>query len=446
MNMQLKKYSVVLLVPIVFLLTSCYSIKKKDGMEQSDVATINPQAELDFKYIDSLKAHFCDYPKECEQYENYNFLEKRKFEEKVSKNKMRLALNFLNTYPDDPRYFEVLKFFLNLSFEPRFLMEKISDSLMVVLSKDVPPKTPEYYHQVRSLPIDHEAKSKWLKEGYEFAEKFIQSNAAVDKKIVIEVAVDARDFRQAFELYNMLYKEKKGMEATYWEQFDEYYWEPFLIRMIDLVKKYPESEKMAIYVEQLIALVSSFSPNLAKPYWETFLKLTSIDQPSFNFKGFEAIHIMAKENLKALKSLGNSKPLDMAFTAIDGTKINLVDLRGKVVLIDFWTIGCAPCIKEMPHVQALYDKYRNKGFEVIGLAADSDKAKKRVLEIIKRQGATWPQYLDKGKNVIVSYHTLHNIQSYPTVWLLNKDGIVVDRNARGKRLEPLIRKYLELDN
>ena len=94
----------------------------------------------------------------------------------------------------------------------------------------------------------------------------------------------------------------------------------------------------------------------------------------------------------------------------------------------------------------MYDKYRKKGFEVIGLAGDGDKTKKRLLEIIKKQGAIWPQYLDKGKNTNVSYHSLYNINSLPTVWLLNKEGIIVDRNARGARLEPLIRKYLELKN
>lgn len=162
-------------------------------------------------------------------------------------------------------------------------------------------------------------------------------------------------------------------------------------------------------------------------------------------KGFRAIHKMAMENLEALNSFDDAKPLEMAFTSIDGTRIDLADMRGKVVLLDFWSISCPPCITEMPHIQAMYEKYRNHGFEVIGLAADGDDDKKRVIDITTKQGATWPQYLDKGRNVTVSYHSLYHINSYPTVWLLNKDGLIVDRNARGERLEPLIRKYLDMD-
>jgi hypothetical protein len=94
----------------------------------------------------------------------------------------------------------------------------------------------------------------------------------------------------------------------------------------------------------------------------------------------------------------------------------------------------------------MYDKYRSQGFEVIGLVGDDDTAKEQVLKIIKKQSASWPQYLDKGKDAIVSYHSLYNIRSYPNVWLLNKEGIIVDKNARGVRLEPLIRLHLGLDN
>ena len=80
-----------------------------------------------------------------------------------------------------------------------------------------------------------------------------------------------------------------------------------------------------------------------------------------------------------------------------------------------------------------------------GIAAGGDTEKERVLEIINKQNATWPQRLDKGKDATVSYHALYKIASLPTVWLLNKDGKIVDRNARGIRLEPLIRTYLGLD-
>ena len=282
--------------------------------------------------------------------------------------------------------------------------------------------------------------------GYELADKFLQSDAPLEKKLEIEIAVLGRDYRRALDLYNGLKKIKGGVEKQYWEQFDKHYWEPFRLRMNILVEKYAELEIIAKYVEQVVSVASSYSPKLAKVYWEGYLQMTSEKQPLGSQKGFKAIHEKAKVNLKALNDYDETKPLEMSFTALDGTSINLADMRGKVILLDFWTIGCAPCIQEMPHVQEMYEKYRDQGFEVLGLAGDGDESKKRVLEIIEQQGATWPQCLDKSKDARISYHSLYNINSYPTVWLLNKDGLIVDRNARRERLEPLIRKYLGLDN
>lgn len=443
--MKLKIFITILIVQIVLLFTSCSSNVNADRTAQKLPAVLNSQAEKDFKNIDSLKAYFCDYPKECERYENSTFLEKRRFEDKVYKNRVQLALTFLKSYPNDSRYYEVLKLFFNMYFEPRFVTEKISDSLTAFLSKENKSKTQPYFQQLRALPIDVNAQNKWLEKGHELAAKFLKSNAPYEQKIQIEIALLARDFRLALKQYKSLDIQKEGVEADYWKQFDKHYWESFRLRMVGLIEKYSEFEIMATYMEQLIAFVAKFSPHLAKPYWEDFLQITDVNHPYFNHKGVRAVHEKAKANLMALKNVDDSKPLEMAFTAIDGTKINLADLRGKVVLIDFWTVRCAPCIKEMPHVQAMYDKYRSQGFEVIGLAGDGDTAKERVQEIMKKQHATWPQYLDKGKDAIVSYHSLYNIRSYPTVWLLNKEGIIVDKNARGVCLEPLIRKHLGLD-
>ena len=440
------KINVTTLGALMALLSiSCSKEIKSDGGKQKMVALKNPQAERDFKEIDSLKAYFCDYPEECENYKKFTYLEKRRFEEKVYKNRVRLAQNFLDSYPDDPLYFEVLKFFFNLNFEPRFLVENITDSLATFLSKEIQFGTTEYYKRLRSLPIDTEAQNNWLDKGYGLAAKFLQSDAPLEKKLEIEVAVQARDFRLALEQYSCLEIQKNGIEKHYWEQFDKHYWESFRLRMYNLVEKYSELEIISNYVAQFIGLVAEFSPNLAKPYWEGFLQMTDESQSLGGHKGFKAVHKMAMENLKALNSFDDTKPLEMIFTSIDGTRIDLVDMRGKVVLLDFWSIRCPPCIREMPHVQAMYEKYRNQGFEVIGLAANGDNDKKRVIDIITKQGATWPQYLDKGRNAIISYHSLYNINSYPTVWLLNKDGLIVDRNARGERLEPLIREYLDID-
>ncbi|MCX2681899.1 TlpA disulfide reductase family protein [Galbibacter sp. EGI 63066] len=443
--MNLKLNLGALLAPIFLLIVSCTEELKSNSTEQAEVPVRNIQAEKAFKNIDTLKAYFCDYPEECERYKKLTFIKKRKFEERVTKNRVRLAQNFLDSFPNDARYFEVLRFFFNQNFEPRFLVEEIPDSLSMFFSKEIKYGTPEYFKRLRSLPIDVKAQDEWLNQGYELAEKFLQTNAPLEKKLIIEMAILGRDFRQALRIYKGLNIQKKGLEARYWKEFDKFYWEFLRLRIISIAEKYSELEVIANNIEQFMSVTSQLTPHLKEEYWEGFLSLTE-GHPLSKNAGFKAIHEMAKKNLEALEHVDYNKPLDISFTAVDGTKINLADLRGKVVLIDFWTIRCPPCIKEMPHIQAMYEKYRDQGFEVIGLAGNGDESKDRVLEIIKKQGATWPQRLDKGKDVIVSYHSLFNINSYPTVWLLNKEGIIVDKNARGIRLEPLIRLHLGLEN
>jgi thiol-disulfide isomerase/thioredoxin len=61
------------------------------------------------------------------------------------------------------------------------------------------------------------------------------------------------------------------------------------------------------------------------------------------------------------------KPLDLKFTAVDGTEVNLADMKGKVILIDFWATWCGPCVAELPNLKKTYEALHDKGFEIIGI-------------------------------------------------------------------------------
>lgn len=136
-------------------------------------------------------------------------------------------------------------------------------------------------------------------------------------------------------------------------------------------------------------------------------------------------------------------PLDLRFTAVDGTQEDISKLRGKVVLVDFWATWCGPCRREVPNVVAVYNKLHQKGFEIVGISLDQDR--NSLLSFTAFHGMTWPQYFD-GKGWQNSISSSFAVESLPTMWLVNKKGYVVITNGRAD-LEGQVEKLLaESDN
>jgi thiol-disulfide isomerase/thioredoxin len=132
------------------------------------------------------------------------------------------------------------------------------------------------------------------------------------------------------------------------------------------------------------------------------------------------------------------QPLDIKFQSVDGKHVDLSALKGKVVLVDFWATWCGPCVGEIPHVKAAYEKLHSKGFEIVGISLDSDKAK--LKDFTKKNGMTWAQYFDgKGWNNTIS--TKFGIRSIPQMWLVDKKGNLVDQQGR-QNLEAKVEKLL----
>lgn len=110
-------------------------------------------------------------------------------------------------------------------------------------------------------------------------------------------------------------------------------------------------------------------------------------------------------------------PVDFALPDLQERTIRLSDLRGQVVLVNFWATWCYPCRTEMPSMHALYQDYRPKGFEILAIASDV-RGKDIVAPFIEEYRFTFPVLVD-AQNVV---GTRLLVQGIPTSYLLDKQG------------------------
>lgn len=129
-------------------------------------------------------------------------------------------------------------------------------------------------------------------------------------------------------------------------------------------------------------------------------------------------------NYRRLHALGN--PIDIKFTAVDGREVDLSQMNGHVVLVEFWATWCEGCVAEIPHIREAYEKFHAHGFDVVGISFDTDK--KALDNFIQQHEIAWPQYFD-GKERQNKFDIQFGIEGIPTLWLVNKKGIMCDANA-----------------
>lgn len=183
----------------------------------------------------------------------------------------------------------------------------------------------------------------------------------------------------------------------------------------------------------------AFLGDLAKDYYaeDDFKTASAIAKEILAADAPESVDDDIKAMLKKIERLG--KPVKLAFTALDGTKVDLEKLRGKVVLLQAWATWCPLCIEEMPMVKAVYQKLNPAGFEVIGLNFDSDKDELTKF-LSKQKHVVWPQHFD-GKGWDNKYGVEFEIYSLPALWLVDKKGVLRELNAQND-LEGKVRKLL----
>lgn len=115
------------------------------------------------------------------------------------------------------------------------------------------------------------------------------------------------------------------------------------------------------------------------------------------------------------------------------TSMKLSDLRGNVVLLDFWASWCGPCRRENPNVVNLYNKYKDEGFTVMSVSLDKDK--NRWLQAIEKDNLTWPHHVSDLKYWQSKAAQIYGVRGIPFTVLIDKEGKIIGTKLRGPALE-----------
>jgi peroxiredoxin len=109
---------------------------------------------------------------------------------------------------------------------------------------------------------------------------------------------------------------------------------------------------------------------------------------------------------------------DFTLRAMNGANMRLHELRGRVVMVNFWATWCGPCKQEMPHLGRLHDKYSRSGFVLLGVNVDEDP--RNAAAVAAKLGISFPVLLDTDKKV----SDLYDLQAMPSTYLIDRDGKV----------------------
>lgn len=189
--------------------------------------------------------------------------------------------------------------------------------------------------------------------------------------------------------------------------------------------------------------------------------LGAID-PSQDFASYESIVVqlskafpqsptvkMVMQNYSSMKAhqdaanvLAPGKPApDFEELLVDRKNtMKLSDLKGKVVLLDFWASWCGPCRKENPNVVNVYNKYKSKGFTVMSVSLDDNL--ERWKQAIEADGLIWPNHVSDLKKWSSAAAQKYQVRGIPFTVLIDQEGNIYQTNLRGPQLEEAVKQLL----
>jgi peroxiredoxin len=199
-----------------------------------------------------------------------------------------------------------------------------------------------------------------------------------------------------------------------------------LKRNVEFVRNYPNSLHSA-YILSVYA--TTWGKEKSKELFDKFSRE--------NKNSSYGIRISKYIELNKNPEIGDEY-VDFEMTDINGITRRLSEFNGKLVLLEFWASNCGPCRIENPNLVKTYYEFKDKGFEIFAVSEDIER--ENWINAIEKDKLPWLQVSDLDKNNTASL--IYGVSGIPDNFLIDQNGIIIERNLRGEKLNEKLRELL----
>lgn len=283
--------------------------------------------------------------------------------------------------------------------------------------------------------------TEWALDSFKKADKQDGGHCLACQKKIIKYAVELQDWKAAETAAEQQVAEVQGNNDVAVAHF-----EFGVVLMSEALTKHKDELFTRTHEEMTRAITAT--PNFPQALYIDGQSLAHLKQDDAARAQFERYVKLAQENdpkrQRALRLINDPELARarmapaFAVTTLDGQRITLDDLQGKVVLIDFWATWCEPCREALPHLRDTAKKFEGQPLVVLSISLDSDEPKWK--DFIAKNGMTWLQYRDGGFGGSVS--KLYGVNAIPHTFTIDADGVLQDEHIGDASLEGKLKKLL----